>query len=59
MAEEFEPMEFTEMLDLANWVHHRPYLYPIGRVNWISKKKSAAAIKAIMAEEEDGEGIFY
>ncbi len=48
-------MEFTEMLDVANWVHHRPYLYPMGRINWMSQKKAIAAMKALMAEEEGEE----
>ncbi|VDK50862.1 unnamed protein product, partial [Dibothriocephalus latus] len=55
LAEEYEPLEFTELLDLANWVHHRPYLYGIGRINWISTKKAAKAYKALMAEEEGEE----
>ncbi|BHF75701.1 Radial spoke head protein 4 A [Sparganum proliferum] len=55
LAEEYEPLEFTELLDLANWVHHRPYLYGIGRINWMSTKKAAKAYKALMAEEEGEE----
>ncbi|VDM31608.1 unnamed protein product, partial [Hydatigera taeniaeformis] len=52
MAEEYEPMEFADLLDPSNWVHHRPFIYSIGRINWLSSKKAAAAMKAIEAEEE-------
>lgn len=55
MAEEYEPMEFADLLDPSNWVHHRPFIYSIGRINWLSRKKAAAAMKAIEAEEEDEE----
>lgn len=55
MAEEYEPPEFEELLDLATWVHHRPYIYPQGRVNWMTQKKAAVAYKALMAEEETEE----
>ncbi|EUB60383.1 Tyrosine-protein kinase transmembrane receptor ROR1 [Echinococcus granulosus] len=55
MAEEYEPMEFEDLLDPSNWVHHRPFIYSIGRINWLSRKKAAAAMKAIEAEEEDEE----
>eukprot|EP00108_Taenia_solium_P002002 TsM_000933000 transcript=TsM_000933000 gene=TsM_000933000 len=55
MAEEYEPLEFADLLDPSNWVHHRPFIYSIGRINWLSSKKAAAAMKTIEAEEEDEE----
>ncbi|CAL8103283.1 unnamed protein product [Calicophoron daubneyi] len=51
-VEEFEPPQFEELLDQANWQHTRPYILPQGRCSYVLQKRAAAALKEALDDPE-------
>ncbi|KAG5452637.1 Radial spoke head protein 6 A [Clonorchis sinensis] len=52
-VEEFEPPQFEELLDAANWQHTRPYILPQGRCSFVSQKRAAAALRENMDDPKE------
>lgn len=44
-VEEFEPPQFEELLEAANWQHTRPYILPQGRCSFVSQKRAAGSLR--------------
>ncbi|VUZ45027.1 unnamed protein product [Hymenolepis diminuta] len=53
VAEEYEPMEFGDLLEPINWVHHKPYIFSNGLISWMSRRQAAEAIKEMIARGEE------
>ncbi|KAF6779978.1 hypothetical protein AHF37_00559 [Paragonimus kellicotti] len=49
-VEEFEPPQFEELLDAANWQHTRPYILLQGRCSFVPQKRAAAILKESMED---------
>uniref|UniRef100_A0A0R3TI41 Glutathione S-transferase n=1 Tax=Rodentolepis nana TaxID=102285 RepID=A0A0R3TI41_RODNA len=58
VAEEYEPMEFGDLMDPINWVHHKPFIFSNGLISWMSRRQAAEAIKELIekGEEEPDDG---
>ncbi|CAH8593945.1 unnamed protein product [Dicrocoelium dendriticum] len=56
-VEEFEPPQFEELLDPANWQHTRPYILPQGRCSFVSQKRATAALRQAMNDPVEKEWI--
>lgn len=46
-------MEFGDLLDPINWVHHKPFIFSNGLISWMSRRQAAEAIKAMIARGEE------
>ncbi|KAF7260906.1 hypothetical protein EG68_01710 [Paragonimus skrjabini miyazakii] len=49
-VEEFEPPQFEELMDAANWQHTRPYILLQGRCSFVPQKRAAAILKESMED---------
>ncbi|TPP63900.1 Radial spoke head protein 4 A [Fasciola gigantica] len=49
-VEEFEPPQFEELLDPANWQHTRPYILPQGRCSFVPQKRAANALREALED---------
>ncbi|KAA0189191.1 Radial spoke head protein 4 A [Fasciolopsis buskii] len=52
-VEEFEPPQFEELLDPANWQHTRPYILPQGRCSYVPQKRAANALRDALEEPSE------
>ncbi|KAF8567572.1 hypothetical protein P879_07150, partial [Paragonimus westermani] len=52
-VEEFEPLQFEELLDAANWQHTRPCILLQGRCSFVSQKRAADILKESMEDPEE------
>ncbi|CAH8653498.1 unnamed protein product [Heterobilharzia americana] len=52
-VEDFEPLEFEELLNRNNWQHIRPYILPQGRCSFVAQKQAVSAMKEILDGRKD------
>jgi radial spoke head protein 4A len=52
---EYEGLSNDQLLNVANWVHHTPYILPQGRVTWEAPKVIKEKTEEEKEEEEEEE----